>query len=132
MEEIRRFKSGLYENMVVGVISKDEYKIFKTKYATDADVLIKANVKLKQEIDDALSCKTERLKWIEHFKQFASLDTINRKAVSVLVKSIRVIGKREIAIDYNFQDEYDAIAQMSGVSTEEGERTNGPQIQKTT
>ena len=132
LEGIRRFKAGLYENMVVGVISKDEYKIFKTKYAADADVLIKANAKLKQEIDDALSCKTERLKWIEHFKQFASLDTINRKAVSVLIKSIRVIGKREIAIDYNFQDEYDAIAQMSGISTEEGERANGPQIQKTT
>jgi len=115
LEQILRFKAGLYENMAGGVITKDEYKTFKAKYTTDADALEEANAKLKQEIDDALSCKTERLKWVEHFKQFASLGNINRKAVSVLVKSIRVIGKREIAIDYNFQEEYDAVAQMRGV-----------------
>ena len=115
LEQIRKFKAGLYENMMSGIISKDEHKTLKAKYTADAEVLEAANAKLEQEIEDALACKTERLLWLEHFKQFANLDAINRKVVSILIKSIRIISKREIAIDYNYQDEYNAAAQMSGV-----------------
>jgi hypothetical protein len=114
LEQIRKFKTGLYENMVSGIISKDERKALNAKYTADADAIIEANAKLEQEIQDALSCKTERLAWLEHFKQFANLDTINRKVVSILIKSIRVIGKREIAIHYNYQAEYDSAVELSG------------------
>jgi DNA invertase Pin-like site-specific DNA recombinase len=116
LEQIRRFKAGLYENMADGVISKNEHKALKAKYTADADALDAANATLEQEIEDALACKTERLLWLEHFRQFAGLDTINRKVVSILIKSIRVVGKREITIDYNYQEEYAAAAQMSGVT----------------
>ena len=115
LDEIRKFKAGLYENMFVGIITKDEHKSLKLKYTADADALETANAKLEQEIEDALACKTERLVWLEHFKQFSEVDTINRKVVSILKKCIRVLGKREIAIDYNYQAEIDAAAQMSGV-----------------
>jgi DNA invertase Pin-like site-specific DNA recombinase len=114
LEQIRKFKAGLYENMVSGVITKDEHKTLKAKYTADSDALTDANAKLEQEIFDALSCKTERLTWLEHFKQFSNLGTINRKVVSILIKSIRVLGKREIAIDYNYQAEYDTAVEMSG------------------
>jgi DNA invertase Pin-like site-specific DNA recombinase len=116
LEQIRKFKAGLYENMVGGVISKDEYKALKAKYAADADALDAANAKLKQETEDALACKTERLLWLEHFRQFADIETINRKVVSILIKSIRIVGKREITIDYNYQNEYDAAVEMSAVA----------------
>jgi hypothetical protein len=66
LEQIRKFKAGLYENMVSGVISKDEFKTLKAKYTTDADALDAANAKLEQEIEDVLSCKTERLGCLEH------------------------------------------------------------------
>jgi DNA invertase Pin-like site-specific DNA recombinase len=114
LEQIRKFKAGLYENMVSGVISKDEFKTLKAKYTADSDALDAANAKLEQEIEDALSCKTERLVWLEHFRQFENIDTINRKVVSILIKSIRILGKREIAIDYNYQAEYDTAVEMSG------------------
>ena len=115
LEQIRKFKAGLYENMVSGIISKDEHKQLKAKYTADADALDEANAKLEQEIADALACKTERLLWIEHFRQFSDLETINRKVVSILVKSIHIIGKREIVIDYNYQDEYETAAQIGGI-----------------
>ena len=128
LEQIQKFKAGLYENMVSGVITKDEYKALKAKYTADADALEGANAKLEQEIEDALACKTERLLWLEHFRQFADLSSINRKVVSILIKSIRIVGKREITIDYNYQDEYEAArslcpqnAQMIGVVAGKGD-----------
>ena len=51
--------------------------------------------------------------------------------VSTLIKSIRVISKRELIISYNYQEEYDAAVQI-GASVQnphgglhEGERKAG-------
>jgi ribosomal protein S17E len=108
IEKIREFKAALYENMVGGNITKDEFKALKTKYNGDADVLITANERLKQEIDDALSCKHERMAWTERFRDFENLTELDRKTVATLIRSIRIVGKRKIEIEFNYQSEYDA------------------------
>jgi hypothetical protein len=120
IDKIREFKAGLYENMMSGFLSKEEYKTLKAKYTADADILVAANARLQNEIDDAYSCKHERLVWLERFKQFANLDAINRKTVAILIKSIRILSKREITIDFNYQKEYDAAVEMSGGSMPDG------------
>jgi hypothetical protein len=107
LDKIREFKAGLYENMISGNLSKEEHKALKSKYNGDADILIAANERLYREIDDALSCKHERLAWLGYFKQFANLDVIDRKTVAILIKYIKIIGKREIEIEFNYQSEYD-------------------------
>lgn len=108
LDKIREFKAGLYENMVGGNLSKEEYRSLKAKYQEDADTLAAANARLRQEIDDALSCKHERMAWIAHFREFANLDAIDRRTVVHLIQSIRVLGKTEIEIDFNYQAEYEA------------------------
>lgn len=108
LEKIREYKAKLYESMIRGDLNKDEYKSLKEKYTEDADILIKANERIKQEIDAVLSCKHERLMWMEHFKNFAALEVIDRKTVIHLIHSIRVTGKTELEITYNYQSEYEA------------------------
>jgi len=107
LETIREFKAKLYENMINGNLSKDEYKSLKGKYANDADTLITANTHLQKEIESVLDCKHERLTWMEHFKQFATLTEIDRKTVIHLIHSIRVLGKTELEITFNYQSEYE-------------------------
>jgi hypothetical protein len=107
LEKIREFKAGLYENMISGNLSKDEYKSLKSKYSADADALVAANERLKQEIDDALSCKHEHMAWIERFKQFENLETLDRKTVATLIKCIRIVGKKELEIEFNYRSEYE-------------------------
>ena len=108
LEKIREFKAGLYENMISGNLSKEEYKSLKGKYSEDADVLIAANERLKREIDDALSCKHERIAWMEHFKAFENFDAIDRKIAATLIKRITITGKRKIEIEFNYKTEYEA------------------------
>jgi len=108
LDKIREFKAGLYENMIGGNLSKEEYKSLKSKYAEDADLLVAANEKLRQEIDDALSCKHERIAWMERFKDFANLDSIDRKTAAILIKCIRIIGKKKIEIEFNYRLEFEA------------------------
>ena len=112
LEKIREFKAGLYENMINGNLSKDEYKALKGKYTADADNLITANAKLKQEVAAVLECKHERLMWMEHFKKFENLDTIDRRTVIHLIHSIRVLSKTELEITFNYQSEYENVVSV--------------------
>ena len=107
LDKIREFKAGLYENMMNGNLNKGEFKSLKGKYTEDADTLIAANAKLRNEIEAVLSCKHERMAWTEHFTKFENLDHIDRKMVMHLIHSIRVFGKSDIEIAFNYQFEYE-------------------------
>ena len=108
LEQIGGFKSALYENMISGILSKDDYKILKARYNADETRLHDAIVALNIQLDDTLAGKGERLKWTEHFKQFDGLTEIDRSIVINLIQSIRVVNKTELTITFNYQSEYEA------------------------
>jgi DNA invertase Pin-like site-specific DNA recombinase len=105
--KIHEFKSGLYESMINGDLTKDEYKALKAKYIEDAEVLAEANVKLQNEIEDILSCRHERMEWIRRFKEFESIEVIDRKAVICLIHSIHIHGRTDIEITFDHQADYE-------------------------
>ena len=110
--KIREFKASLYENMINGNLTKDEYKALKAKYTAESDTLIAANAGLRCEIESALSCRHERMAWMGHFTRFENLDAIDRKMVMHLIHSIRVLGKSEIEISFNYQLEYESAVAL--------------------
>lgn len=107
LEQINVFKSTLYENMINGIISKDDFKTLKAKYNADETRLHSANGSLQQEADNTLAGKGERLRWMEHFKRFDGLAELNRRTVVSLIQSIRIISKTELIIIFNYQAEYE-------------------------
>jgi len=112
LEMIREYKTGLYENLINESLSKEEYKSLKEKYTEDIAILSEANERLRGEIEDALSCRHERIAWTEHFKQFANLDGIDRKTVVNLIHNIRIFSKTEIEVSFNFQAEYENVLSL--------------------
>jgi len=115
LSKIREFKAGLYETMINGDLSKEEYKSLKAKYTEDADILTAANVKLRAEIEDTLSLKHERMAWMEHFRAFENIETIDRRAAICLIHSIHVHSKTELDITFNYVAEYEnALALVEG------------------
>ena len=107
LEKIRVYKAGLYENIMNGNLSKSEHKAMKDKYSVDAETLTAANVRLQNEIEAVLSCRHERMAWTEHFTKFENLDVIDRRTVMHLIHSIRVLGRTELEISFNYQLEYE-------------------------
>jgi DNA invertase Pin-like site-specific DNA recombinase len=104
---IAGFKNALYENMVNGIINKEDYKVLKAKYCTDETRLLGAIDTLRQQHEDVLTGKGERLRWSEHFKKFENLDELDRRMVISLIQSIRVISKYELQITFNYQAEFE-------------------------
>lgn len=106
------FKSQLYENLISGMITKEEYTSFKAKY-TRAEERIRGSIKqLKAQLDDVMENRSERLRWINRFTEFANLTELDRKVIIQLILSIRVVGKKEIDIRFNYEDEYKRAMEM--------------------
>lgn len=106
-EKNYKFKSGLYENYVNGIIAKNEYKEFKTLYDKEIKRFENASAELEIELDNVINNKSERLKWIEYFKKFEDLEEIDRKVVIQLIHNIKIIGKNKMQITFNYQSEYE-------------------------
>jgi uncharacterized membrane protein len=100
--------------MINGNLTKDEHKSLRAKYTADSDNLAAANAGLRSEIESVLSCKHERMAWTGHFTKFEALETIDRKMVTHLIHSIRVLAKDEIEISFNYQIEYDNAVEFFG------------------
>jgi len=107
LEQLTGFKSVLYENMVVGLITTNDYKTLKAKYCADEARLRGAICTLQQQYEDVMAGKGERLRWMEHFKRFEGLAELDRRVVINLIQSIRIISKTEIQITFNYQDEFE-------------------------
>ena len=107
LQSVAGFKLTLFEKMSDGVISKADYKEFKANYAADELRLREAIAALETELEEVLAGKAERLQWMEHFKRFEGLATIDRRVVVNLIQRIRVVSKTELDITFNYQAEYE-------------------------
>ena len=120
LAQICGFKSKLYENMVSGVLSKEDYRTLKAKYSADEGRLRAAIEKLEGELEDVLAGKGERLKWTESFKRFGELAELDRRTVVNLIQSIKIMSRDELQITFNYQLEYDSARALVGTGDERG------------
>jgi ribosomal protein S17E len=107
LEQSNGFKSSLYENMINGIITKEDYKSLKAKYVREETLLTEAISLLESQLEDVIAGKSERLKWTEQFRRFDGLTELDRRTVASLIQSIRVTGKEKLQITYNYQAEYE-------------------------
>jgi DNA invertase Pin-like site-specific DNA recombinase len=113
LAQVAEFKTPLYENLINGVISKEDYKAFKAKYAADEERLRGAIDTLKEQLDDVMSGNSERLRWTENFTRFECLTELDRRIVTNLIHSIRIITKTKLEITFNYQSEYETALELA-------------------
>ena len=106
LEEINQYKMGLYENLVNGCLSKEDYLTYKKQYTEKYDLLKKAIAQWEGKIRAVAENQGDRNRWISHFLQFAEMETIDRRVVVQLIQYIKVISKTEIHIEFRYKDEY--------------------------
>ena len=119
------FKARLYENLVTGTINKEEYTDYKAKYTRVAENAKEAIRTLKDKLSDVLENRSERNRWISHFTQFSTMETLDRKAVVHMIQSIKVIGKKELEITFTYQDEYQKAIQLIQLAEQTSQRKVG-------
>lgn len=125
VEQALEFKARLYESLITGTISKEEYTDYKARYARIAENAKESIRVLKEKLADVLENRSERNRWISHFTQFSTMETLDRKAVVHMIQSIRVIGKKELEITFTYQDEYQKAIQLIQLAEQTSQRKVG-------
>lgn len=92
-------------------------------------IAINDNVDTENDAADDLTVSVKNIMneaWINHFMKFSTMEDIDRRAVMQLIRSIRVMGKDELHIEFNYQDEYQkAISLAEQIATKNEERMVG-------
>lgn len=99
-----------------------EDKARYTRIAENAKESIRV---LKEKLADVLENRSERNRWISHFTQFSTMETLDRKAVVHMIQSIKVIGKKELEITFTYQDEYQKAIQLIQLAEQTSQRKVG-------
>ena len=125
VEQALEFKARLYESLISGTISKEEYTDYKARYTRIAENAKESIRVLKEKLADVLENRSERNRWISHFTQFSTMETLDRKAVVHMIQSIKVIGKKELEITFTYQDEYQKAIQLIQLAEQTSQRKVG-------
>ena len=91
LEQVLEFKARLYESLVGGMLTKEEYASYKAKYTKQAEDIKESIRVLKEKLTDVLENRSERNRWISQFTQFATLETLDRRA---LIHMLWILGAR--------------------------------------
>jgi hypothetical protein len=112
IDKYNQLKSGLFDNYVNGVITKEEFGLYKSRYTSENTTLEKANIRLKGEVLELRENKGERLKWLENFKTLSEKAEFDRAAIVRLIQSITIFSKTDIQITFNYNQEYEAAIEL--------------------
>lgn len=80
----------LYEDMSSGIVSKEEYKEFSHSFNEKVEAIRKAKAEMNRQRDCLNNLDVEHLLWIEDFKSYQNLTSLNRRVLVELVESITV------------------------------------------
>ena len=101
-----RYRANLYESLTEGIITKTEYANLKQLYSRQEEEIRTSIRLLNEKLDEVRENRDERNRWIRQFTDFTGMETLDRKAVVQMIRSITVLGKTEIRISFAYEDEY--------------------------
>ena len=119
LEQVLEFKARLYESLVGGMLTKEEYASYKAKYTKQAEDIRESVRVLKEKLTEILENRSERNRWISQFTQFSTLETLDRRALIHMVQSIRVRGKKELDITFTHEDEYKKALRLLALAAQQ-------------
>lgn len=94
LEQVLEFKARLYESLVGGMLTKEEYASYKAKYTKQAEDIRESVRVLKEKLTEVLENRSERNRWISQFTQFSTLETLDRRRSFTWYRASASVGRR--------------------------------------
>lgn len=117
-DRYRRLMESLYENMVDGVITREEYHQLKKNYSELCSEAEKQAEGLQEEMVRMLESSVDGNGWMDQFKKYGNITELDRTAVVSLIDRIFIYRDRRVDIIYSCQDELrlldETLAQVQG------------------
>ena len=94
-QKYQTLRRQLYEDMSNGIVSQEEYKEFSHSFNEKVETIRKAKAEMNRQRDCLNNLDVEHLPWIEDFKSYQNLTSLNRRVLVELVESITVYDNDE-------------------------------------
>lgn len=109
LAEIERFKLGLYTDLKKGLLTQEDYISLKSGYAEQSATLTAQIASLQEERNNLDVQETLQNEWLERFKKYRGIESLDRSLVTELVDRIDIHEGRRLTIHFKFQDEFEKI-----------------------
>ena len=107
IQKYKQLKISLYEDQNTGFINQEEYEDLKEIYTNKCKEAEEALSILNHEIDKVVESNSNDNLWIEEFKKYRSIHTLNRKMLVTLIDHITIFEGGRIDIVLNYQDAFE-------------------------
>ncbi|MGI5984670.1 MAG: recombinase family protein [Clostridiales bacterium] len=113
LAEVESIKLGLYTDLKKSIISQDEYVSLKSGYAEKITSLTELIASLREQRQNLEHQEALQNKWLERFKQYQDIESLNRSLVTELIERIDVQEGRQLVIHFKFQDEFEKVRELA-------------------
>lgn len=121
-ERYQNLKAHLYQDMVEGLITREEYRNMGNRFSEKISEITKKMEVLIEKRAQAMQGEVKLRPWMESMKKYSNLKALDRKVLIALVDHIDVFEGGRIEIHFRFEDELeDMLAAARQAVSEERE-----------
>jgi len=111
-DELQRYvylKTGIYEDMKQGILTKDEYLTAKERYTRKISELETEWNNKQAELDKFKQCMSGENRWLKAFLNFREAKELTRDMAINLLEKVEVYEDKRIHIRFRFRNEYEYL-----------------------
>ena len=111
--EIERYQSllcSLYENLIDGVIEREEYHELKKSYTRRRAEAEEQADDIREELNKEISGVADNQGWMEQFRKYRNITALDRALVVTLIERINIYREHRVEIVFRWQNEYQWLA----------------------
>lgn len=108
LDSCKRMEISLHKDLIQGIISLDEYKLFKRNYDNMALSLEESIRAIRDEINLAFDESIQTNDWVEEFIDNRNISELNRALILSFVEKIIIHEDKRIELIFKYKDKYDA------------------------
>lgn len=114
----RGLKVQAYTDKLDEIITESEYKDINKKFSEKLDFVTAQKKELLETKHRLLKNKIHLKPWVEEFKSYQNIQTLDRSVVVTLIDSITVYSKENIAVCFQHQDEILEMMALAEIQSE--------------
>ena len=109
LKKYQDIKLKLYEDLKIGILTEEEYKDFNFAYSQKIQEIKKLISSLEKEIETIKNGVSKKQLWIEYFKTYKNIKSLNRELVVNLIDDIKIHKDKTVEINFKYEEEYKSL-----------------------
>ena len=107
LERYNRLLMSLYESLTDEIITREEYKRLKQRYAEQSAEAEKQLLALQDMLKDIQEHGSASLGWMNEFREHQNIASLDRETVVALIERILIYDDKRVEITFRWHDEYE-------------------------